>query len=115
MKQSFLTLLLFVGITALVSCASRTHVIEVVEEIEEKEELTYSYLQEAYEKSLTQQPQDLVTDKEEYPYAAAIPGKKGYVLSPYSQKPLDVRDQQSGDLILDPYYARSENKYFRIP
>ena len=48
-------------------------------------------------------------------YARAVPGKEGFVFSPYNNKVIDVRDIPSGTLVQDPTYAASEKKYFRVP
>jgi hypothetical protein len=56
-----------------------------------------------------------VEPKKEYPYATKVPGKDGFVLSPYNTKVIDVRDIPSGTLVQDPNYPASEKKYFRIP
>ncbi len=53
--------------------------------------------------------------KKEYPYATKVPGKDGFVLSPYNTKVIDVRDIPSGTLVQDPNYPAAEKKYFRIP
>jgi len=53
--------------------------------------------------------------KKEYPYATKVPGKDGFVLSPYNTKVIDVRDIPAGTLVQDPNYPASEKKYFRIP
>jgi hypothetical protein len=56
----------------------------------------------------------------DYPVASKVPGQEGYVLSPYNQKKISVRDEQdrlipSGTLVRDPTYPPSEKKYFRVP
>jgi hypothetical protein len=50
-----------------------------------------------------------------WPFARAVPGKEGFVFSPYNNKVIDVRDIPSGTLVQDPTYAASEKKYFRVP
>jgi hypothetical protein len=54
-------------------------------------------------------------DKKDWPYASAIPGKDGFVFSPYNNKPIDVRDIPSGTLVQDPTYPSTEQKRFRVP
>jgi len=49
------------------------------------------------------------------PYGIAIPGKKGYVLSPYNNKAVDVKDIPESTLVMDPTFPASEKKYFRVP
>ena len=51
----------------------------------------------------------------DYPFAKKIPGKAGYVFSPYNSQPIDVRDIPTGTLVQDPTYPASEKKYFRVP
>ena len=54
-------------------------------------------------------------DKKDWPFANAIPGKEGFVFSPYNNKPIDVRDIPSGTLVQDPTYPQAEQKRFRVP
>lgn len=51
----------------------------------------------------------------DYPFATPIPGKAGFVFSPYNNKMVDVRDIPSGTLVQDPTYPPAEKKYFRVP
>ncbi|MCP5543165.1 MAG: cell envelope integrity protein TolA [Akkermansiaceae bacterium] len=51
----------------------------------------------------------------DYPFANKVPGKEGFVFSPYNNKVVDVRDIPSGTLVMDPTYPPSEKKYFRVP
>ena len=51
----------------------------------------------------------------DYPFANKVPGKEGFVFSPYNNKVVDVRDIPSGTLVQDPTYPASEKKYFRVP
>ena len=48
-------------------------------------------------------------------FARPVPGKEGFVFSPYNNKVIDVRDIPSGTLVQDPTYPASEKKYFRVP
>jgi hypothetical protein len=54
-------------------------------------------------------------EKKDYPFANPVPGKDGFVFSPYNNKVVDVRDIPSGQLVQDPTYPQSEKKYFRVP
>lgn len=56
-----------------------------------------------------------VTKKPEYSFASKVPGKEGFVFSPYNNKVVDVRDIPSGTLVQDPTYPAAEKKYFRVP
>lgn len=51
----------------------------------------------------------------DYPFASKVPGKVGFVFSPYNKQVVDVRDIPSGTLVQDPTYPASEKKYFRVP
>jgi hypothetical protein len=50
-----------------------------------------------------------------YPVAQAVPGKAGFVFSPYSNKVIDVRDIPAGTLVRDPTYTGEEKGYLRVP
>jgi hypothetical protein len=54
-------------------------------------------------------------EKKDYPFANPVPGKEGFVFSPYNNKVVDVRDIPSGQLVQDPTYPQSDKKYFRVP
>jgi hypothetical protein len=56
-----------------------------------------------------------IEKKREYAFASKVPGKDGFVFSPYNNKIIDVRDMPSGTLVSDPTYPESEKKYFRVP
>ncbi|MES2981008.1 MAG: hypothetical protein V4727_01745 [Verrucomicrobiota bacterium] len=51
----------------------------------------------------------------DYPFGTPVPGKEGYVFSPYNNKLLDVRGIPSGTLVQDTTYPPTEKKYFRVP
>ena len=51
----------------------------------------------------------------DYPFGTPVPGKEGYVFSPYNNKLLDVRGIPSGTLVQDTTYPLTEKKYFRVP
>ena len=55
------------------------------------------------------------TEKKEIPVARPIPGKPGFVFSPFNNKPIDVKGFPPGSLVADPHYATSEKKHFRVP
>ena len=55
------------------------------------------------------------TQRTDYAFATPVPGKEGFVFSPYNNKVVDVRDIPSGTLVQDPTYPPSEKKYFRVP
>ncbi len=58
---------------------------------------------------------DPKTPKKEWPYANPVPGKEGFVFSPYNNKMVDVRDIPSGTLVQDPTYPPADQKRFRVP
>ncbi len=60
-------------------------------------------------------PKPTETKSKDYAFANPVPGKEGFVFSPYNQKLVDVRDIPSGTLVQDPTYPASEKKYFRVP
>ncbi len=47
--------------------------------------------------------------------AKAVPGKEGFVFSPFNNKLVDVRNIPPGTLVADPTYPVSEKKFFRVP
>ena len=51
----------------------------------------------------------------EYKFANKVPGKDGFVFSPYNNKVVDVRDIPSGTLVQDPTYTGDGKGYFRVP
>jgi hypothetical protein len=60
-------------------------------------------------------PPPVEPKRTDYPFANKVPGKDGFVFSPYNNKVVDVRDIPSGTLVQDPTYPASEKKYFRVP
>jgi len=54
------------------------------------------------------------TPKANYPTAAAVPGKPGFVFNPYTQNIVDVKGIASGRLCRDPEDANPSHK-FRVP
>ncbi len=63
----------------------------------------------------TTTPKPTEKKNKDYAFANPVPGKEGFVFSPYNQKLVDVRDIPSGTLVQDPTYPASEKKYFRVP
>ena len=51
----------------------------------------------------------------DYSFANPVPGKEGFVFSPYNNKVIDVRDMPTGTLVQDPTYPAAEKKFFRVP
>jgi hypothetical protein len=49
------------------------------------------------------------------PVARAVPGKPGYVFSPFNNRLIDVSGIPSGRLVADPQYPAREKKHFRVP
>jgi hypothetical protein len=61
-------------------------------------------------------PKPRVEEKRpEYSVANKVPGKEGFVFSPYNNKVVDVRDIPSGTLVQDPTYTGAGKGYFRVP
>jgi hypothetical protein len=63
----------------------------------------------------TDKPKPPVEPKSEYAFANKVPGKEGFVFSPYNNKVVDVRDIPTGTLVMDPTYPAAEKKFFRVP
>ncbi|WP_411826561.1 hypothetical protein [Luteolibacter sp. AS25] len=71
---------------------------------------------EKREDTTTTTPDKPASEKRtDYPFANPVPGKEGFVFSPFNNKLVDVRDIPSGTLVQDPTYPASEKKYFRVP
>lgn len=51
---------------------------------------------------------------EKYPLAEAVPGKPGFVLSPYTGRAVDVTAIRSGGMAEDPSVPWAK-RYFRVP
>lgn len=51
----------------------------------------------------------------EWKFANKVPGKDGYVFSPYNNKVVDVKGIPSGTLVQDPTYTGEGKGYFRVP
>lgn len=49
------------------------------------------------------------------PVARKVPGREGFVFSPYNNKLIDVKGFPKGSKVRDPHYAASENKFFKVP
>ncbi len=60
-------------------------------------------------------PKPPTEKKANVPTAQPVPGKEGFVFSPFNNKVIDVRDMPSGTLVADPTYSASEKKHFRVP
>lgn len=60
-------------------------------------------------------PPPVEPKRTDYAFATKVPGKEGFVFSPYNNKVVDVKDLPSGTLVADPTYPASEKKYFRVP
>ena len=94
------------------------------EELKKKEELAKTTPAEAAVGTApapSEAPKPNVEPKRpEYPVASKVPGKEGYVFSPYNNKIISVRDEQdrlipSGTLVQDPTFPPADKKYFRVP
>jgi hypothetical protein len=62
-----------------------------------------------------QTPAPTPPSKQNVPTARAVPGRPGFVFSPFNSKLLDVEGIPSGRLMADPHYPIEEKKYFRVP
>lgn len=64
----------------------------------------------------TQTPTPPVEERRaDYKFANKVPGKDGFVFSPYNNKVVDVRDIPKGTLVQDPTYTGAGKGYFRVP
>jgi hypothetical protein len=59
-------------------------------------------------------PAPPVTGKKNYPTAAPVPGKEGFVFNPYTHNIVDVKGIASGKLCRDPEDTDETHK-FRVP
>jgi hypothetical protein len=82
---------------------------------QEKQQTTVDVPKEKLTSSTTTPPDKPVEKRGDYAFANPVPGKEGFVFSPYNNKLVDVRDIPSGTLVQDPTYPASEKKYFRVP
>ena len=93
------------------------------DELKKKEELAKK---EEEKKTEAEAPADNTQPKEtakppveekrtDYAFANKVPGKEGFVFSPYNNKVVDVRDIPSGTLVQDPTYTGAGKGYFRVP
>jgi len=62
-----------------------------------------------------QPPAPTPLPKQNVPTARAVPGRPGFVFSPFNNKLVDVEGIKSGRLVADPHYPLEEKKYFRVP
>ena len=53
--------------------------------------------------------------KPDPPVATSVPGKPGFVFSPFNNKIIDVSGLPGGSLVADPSYPSEEQKHFRLP
>ena len=144
MKSNFLFALPILGSLALVSCypigdkpkakkgaAQAAETQNITSQDQQKIQAQRDRMKAQEEAKMDPQPSELKTtstpDREptmpkptetktkDYAFANPVPGKEGFVFSPYNQKLVDVRDIPSGTLVQDPTYPASEKKYFRVP
>ena len=87
------------------------------EELKQSQQTPGDVTQTPPDNSTSQQttPPPVEPKRTDYAFANKVPGKEGFVFSPYNNKVVDVRDIPSGTLVQDPTYPASEKKYFRVP
>jgi hypothetical protein len=86
--------------------------------LKKKEETTSTTTTTPENPGTTDQPKEepkVEQKRTDYAFANKVPGKEGFVFSPYNNKVVDVRDIPSGTLVQDPTYPAAEKKYFRVP
>ena len=99
-----------------VSSSSQQKVQEQRDRMKEKQETKKREVTSVpKEKPKTETTAATTKPKADYSFANPVPGKEGFVFSPYNNKLVDVRDIPSGTLVQDPTYPASEKKYFRVP
>lgn len=54
-------------------------------------------------------------EKRNIPVAGVIPGRPGFVVSPYNNEIIDVTGLPPGSLVADPTFPAAEKKHFRVP
>lgn len=86
-----------------------------MKEKQEQAEQTVDVPKEKPDSGTTTKPDKPDSGPRDYAFANPVPGKEGFVFSPYNNKLVDVRDIPSGTLVQDPTYPASEKKYFRVP
>lgn len=67
------------------------------------------------EEALQDQDAQAIESEDDYPVATWVPDRPGFVISPHSQKVVDVRNIPSGTIVADPRFPPSEKKFFRVP
>ncbi|GAA5128392.1 hypothetical protein JIN84_01955 [Luteolibacter yonseiensis] len=86
------------------------------EEAAKKEELKETTVAPDTSVPPTEAPKPPVEEKKpDIPVANKVPGKDGYVFSPFNNKLIDVRGYAPGTLVADPTYPESAKKHFRVP
>ena len=63
----------------------------------------------------TNMPPPNTTGKKNYPTAAAVPGRPGFVYNPYTHTMVNVTGIRSGQLCADPEDPDAANHKFRVP
>lgn len=51
----------------------------------------------------------------EVPHALPVPGREGYVFSPFHNKVVDCKGFARGTLVFDPYDTEKPRRKFRVP
>ena len=59
-------------------------------------------------------PEGVEEEKKEMLVAQPVPGRPGFVISPYNNKIVDVSGIPAGRIVADPTYPASEKKHFRV-
>lgn len=54
-------------------------------------------------------------EKPPAPEARPVPGRAGYVFSPFNNQVIDIQGIPAGTLVADPTFPIKEKKYFRVP
>lgn len=91
--------------------------LKTQEDLKKKEEVTQgdTPTTSGNTETKTDLPKPPAEEKRDYAFANKVPGKEGFVFSPYNNKIVDVRDIPSGTLVQDPTYTGAGKGYFRVP
>jgi hypothetical protein len=111
--------------TQMVQTPTTAEVKAKEEALRKKQEEELRQLQQNQTEGTTSLPQNpeqntntsppVTPPRNDYPFANKVPGKVGFVFSPYNNKVVDVQSIPSGTLVMDPTYPAAEKKYFRVP
>jgi hypothetical protein len=89
--------------------------LEALEAERQRGETLQEEPQEREPQKPTPPPPPVRQEATSIPVARSVPGREGFVFSPYNNKLIDVKGFPSGTRVRDPHYPESENKFFKVP